>query len=186
MLNRRIIICLVITTLFYSCKNDLQEVNRFFNEQNEAIEKGKGIQLIYSDSARVLLKLDAPKMIRHTKGRGNNEVFPAGVKVKFYNNQGEVTAHLIADYAMRNPKHKQVVARDNVVLYNHEGDTLKTDELIWDSKNQKIFTDQFVRITTPKELLYGFGFETDPSFTTYKLKRISGRMQLDNLPEGIN
>lgn len=175
-------IVLLSCFLFQSCENDIQEVKAFFIKKNASVEMGKNISLIYSDSGKVILKLYADKMIKHLDENNQRLEFTDGITVDFYDNSGTINSHLVADYAVRIEETGKVIARENVVLNNFEGDTLKTDLLVWDSKKKKIYTDQFVKISTPDEVLYGFGFETDPSFTTYKLNEISGRMQIENLP----
>ncbi len=177
---------IVILSVFsiISCQNDMNKVNEMFKERNAEIETGTEVELIYSDSGKVILKLRAPEMIRHLDPTNPRQEFLQGIDVDFYDNAGQVNSHLIADYAIRDESNSQVLARDNVVLYNLNGDTLKTDELIWDQKDEIIYSDQFVKISTPKEILYGFGFKTDPGFNTFELSEISGRMQVDNLPEG--
>lgn len=167
-----------------ACKNDMKKLNEMFQERNSAIETGDDVELIYSDSGRVVLKLVADKMVRHLDPTRPRQEFPMGVMADFYDKEGSVTSYLIADYAIRDESNSQVVARENVILYNLTGDTLRTDELIWDQADENIYSDQFVRISTPKEILYGFGFRTDPSFNTFHLSEISGRMELENLPDG--
>ena len=65
-----------------------------------------------------------------------------------------------------------------VVLVNVKGDTLRTELLNWDESKQLIYTDQFVRITTPDEIITGTGFESNAEFTKYKISKISGTFDL--------
>jgi hypothetical protein len=65
-----------------------------------------------------------------------------------------------------------------VVLTNVNGDTLKTELLNWDEYAQRIYTDQFVRISTKDEIIMGTGFESNPEFTKYKISQISGTISL--------
>ena len=44
---------------------------------------------------------------------------------------------------------------------------LESDELIWDEESNIIYTEERVKITTKKEIIYGTGFVSDPNFSEY-------------------
>ncbi|MBN8571587.1 MAG: LPS export ABC transporter periplasmic protein LptC [Ignavibacteria bacterium] len=46
--------------------------------------------------------------------------------------------------------------------------------MLWKNKTQKVYSDVFVRITTPKEIIEGVGFESDQNLTNYKIYQVSG------------
>ena len=43
-----------------------------------------------------------------------------------------------------------------------------------------IYTDQFVKITNPREVIYSYGFKADQNFTRYEVNQVKGRMVLDS------
>ena len=44
----------------------------------------------------------------------------------------------------------------NVIITNHaKNEVMKTEELFWKPDEQRLYTDKFVRIETPKEILEG-------------------------------
>jgi hypothetical protein len=51
--------------------------------------------------------------------------------------------------------------------------------LIWDEKNNKIFTDKKVKITTGKEVIEGEGFVSNPDFTEYSISKIHGTFNFE-------
>jgi hypothetical protein len=51
--------------------------------------------------------------------------------------------------------------------------------LIWDEKNNKIFTDKKVKITTEKEVIEGEGFVSNPDFTEYSISKIHGTFNFE-------
>jgi hypothetical protein len=71
------------------------------------------------------------------------------------------------------------VAKNDVVLVNAGGDTLRTEVLNWDEMGQKLYSDQYVRIATPKYSLSGKGFESNPEFTKYKFGQSSGDLEMN-------
>jgi LPS export ABC transporter protein LptC len=65
-------------------------------------------------------------------------------------------------------------ARKNVLVVNEKGDQLNTEHLIWDERTQKLTSDEFVKITTKDEIIYGNGFEANQDFSRYRIFNIKG------------
>ena len=68
----------------------------------------------------------------------------------------------------------------NVVAVSDSGITLTTDELIWKNKNKKIVTDKFVKIKSDKEIIEGYGFESDQDLQNYTIFNITYVTTLEN------
>ncbi len=66
-------------------------------------------------------------------------------------------------------------AMGNVVVVSDSGVTLYTDTLVWDSKEEVIYTDDNVILTTEKgDTLYGIGFESDIAMENWRIIKPSG------------
>ena len=46
--------------------------------------------------------------------------------------------------------------------------------LIWNEKIQKFYTDKFVTITTPTQIIYGDGLESNQNFSDYTILKVKG------------
>jgi lipopolysaccharide export system protein LptC len=68
---------------------------------------------------------------------------------------------------------KDMYAIDSVVAQNDSGTVLKTSSLMWRNSDQKIVTDKFVTITSPKEVIQGFGLESDQYLENYKIFNVT-------------
>jgi lipopolysaccharide export system protein LptC len=64
-----------------------------------------------------------------------------------------------------------------------DGTVLTTEELVWNDEKQKITTDKFVTIVTPKEKLQGCGFESDQYLRNYIIYRITYVTSGQNISE---
>ncbi len=160
-----------------SCENDIDEVNTVTARSNYPVESGKDMEVIYSDSGHIKVKLNAPVMMRFT-GENPYMEMPQGVKVLFYDDSMKVNSHLSANYAISREKDEIMEAKNNVVVVNEKGEQLNTEHLIWDKKQALIHTKEFVKITTAEEIIYGNGLESNQSFTKYKIKDIKGTINL--------
>ena len=71
-----------------------------------------------------------------------------------------------------------MIARKNVVVVNEKGEQLNTENLVWDEKSEKLLSNEFVKITSKDEIIYGTGFEANQNFSKYKIFNIKGTISL--------
>ena len=141
-------------------------------------ETGKDVEIIYSDSAKLKIKIMGPVLEHYSKDTAYI-VFPKGVHVLFYDDSAKVKTELTSKYAIRYEGLGRMEAKNDVILVNEKREKLNTEHLTWDETKQLIFTDDFVRITTADEIIYGDGLESNQDFTRYKIKNIKGTLALD-------
>jgi len=174
------------TILFFcSCENQLAEVEKFIPEDFVGKENFKDIEILYSDSAIVRVRITAPHMVRFLDRREPRQEFDGGIVVDFFNERKRITSKLSAKHATRYEKKKEILVRDSVVLESVGDQKLETSELIWDEKEERIHTNKFVMITTPEEKIWGYGFEANQEFTRWKIKAIEGELQVKDLEEDV-
>jgi len=143
------------------------------------MEAGKDVVAYYSDWGKVKAQLQAPVMNHVTDPKNSYTELPAGLKLDFFNPQLQVQSSLTAGYGISYDKSDQMIARNNVVVININGEKLETEELVWDQKTEKISSEKFVKITTKDEIIFGDGFESNQDISNYKIKKIRGTMQLN-------
>lgn len=90
-----------------------------------------------------------------------------GVKIDFYDKDQKSSSNLTSLTGKVDDILRDMYATGNVVARNDSGLVLKTEELKWRHSDQKIVTDKFVTITTKKEIIEGFGLESDQSLNNY-------------------
>lgn len=173
-----------ITFLFCACSNDIGEVNELTKQSVSMAEVADNVKIIYSDSALVKVKIEAPKMVRHLERSQDNQEFPDGIFIEFLDEAGNARSWLEADYAIRDEDKNVFIARGNVKFFNQNKDALESTELKWHEKNQFLDTDKFVRIVQPSrgDTSYGYGFKTNQDFTVFEIKRkTSAKFNIDRL-----
>lgn len=163
---------LLLTLFLYGCANDIGEVNRLTEEQAYRTERAEEVKIIYSDSAKVLVKITAPEMIR-TSGNKIKDEFPKGIKIEFLSESGRPTSWLIAESAIRDEVTRRFIAKGKVKFYNAQNDALESSELTWYEDEKYLDTEKFIRIVQPNrgDTSYGYGFKTNPEFTRFEIKK---------------
>jgi len=179
-----IIICM---SVLMSCENDMKDIIDMTANLDANMEMSRDIELLYSDSAIIKVKVTSPVLIREKTNKGLEEIFPDGLHVEFYDKKGRVNSYMDASLARRNEQKGQIVAEDSVVVYNRDGDKLETTQLIWSEQDQTLENNRFVRITRPKgkDTLYGFGIITDQDFKRFEIKEVLGKSRFNKLTEGL-
>ena len=167
-----IFICLLMMG-FIACENDIAAVNVHFKQNHSKKEIVKQVEVLYSDSAKLAVRILADELHRITeKGRVRSK-FPKGVYVEFYTD-GRISSWLKADKATRIQAENKIIARRNVVLYNVNRDTFRSEELIWDEGAGRIYTDRLFRFSNPNETVFGYKFSSNQEFTEYEFSKMSG------------
>lgn len=168
--------------MLFSCSNDLEKVNQLTARTilpNETVEEAV---FVYTDSARVRFRLTAPRLERFG-GEKPYIIFPDGVKVVSYNASGEEESTLTSRYAINYEATGIMEAKDDVVVVNKKGEKLNTEHLIWDEKKEKIYSEDFVKITTEDDVVYGDGLEANKDFTHYRIHNIHGKISTEEESE---
>jgi lipopolysaccharide export system protein LptC len=179
-LNSPLIFVGVFLSLFLaSCKNDMDEARLIVSRADVNIEKGKQVEINYSDKGIVRIKAIAPTATRFNNSRPYFE-FSDGIKILFYNELHNVESTLTAKYATAYENSHSMTARDSVVVINDKGEILNTDELIWDEDKKIIYSNSFVKIRTKDEIIYGNGMTANENFTGYVIKNITGTIKVNS------
>ncbi len=160
-----------------SC-NDDEKAKNVIQKPSFATETGEGVTLTYTDSGIVKAKIKAPLMQHFSLSKKPYTLMPKGVEGVFFDKYENASSFASADLGVYYDKEKYLVMKQNVKLINVKGDTLSTEYLVWDEEKEKIYTDKFVKITTPDQLIYGDGLVSNQNFTEYRIGNVRGNIQL--------
>jgi LPS export ABC transporter protein LptC len=135
------------------------------------------LETLYSDSSILRIRFNAGKQLEFVNG---NKEFLNGVKIEFFNEKGESEATLTSQKGYQDKQSAIYKVVGDVVVQNiKEKKSLHTEKLFWDSKSKKIYTTDFVKIQTPKEVLTGEGLEAAQDFSKYKITKPTGIFLLE-------
>jgi len=156
-----------------SCTNDPKLVQEFVSDKQLPIEQIKGAELLHTENGKVKVRVVASSIERFQDIQPAL-IFHDHLEVYFYNDSSQLQSTLMSNYASIDEEKKIMMAQHNVILISSDNKKLETDELIWDEKKNKIYTDKKVKITTGKEVIYGEGFTSTPDFKQYSITKING------------
>lgn len=157
-----------------SCQNDIEQVHKLTQGEDFPLKVQYDVHYEYSDSARKQIDIQAPEAADFSHEEPPYIEFPQSIRVVFYDKLGNQEAFMKANYAKYLPKENRWNARGNVVVINGKKEELNSEELIWNQKTGKIYSDKFVKIITEESILTGDGFEADQNFEKWTIKKSSG------------
>lgn len=168
-----------IAMLFFSCANKIDKIKEFSGGEKLYDIEAENYEMIHSDSTIVRFKLTTPKLIHFDKVENPFIEFPEGVNIERYNDKMEQIASITSNYARYYEQEDRWEAKNNVVAVNPQGDTLKTEQLIWEQEKGKIYSEQFVKIIRKDQVITGVGFESDQDLSNWKIKNPKGPLYIE-------
>jgi LPS export ABC transporter protein LptC len=170
----------VVFLLFPSCQsNEPEDIKAVTIEENLPSLSVGELETIITDSGRVSYRFITPEMNQYDNREKPYTEFPQGLHLIVYNNQEEIDAQIKSKYAIYREKEELWELLNNVEAVNFKDEVINTEQLFWDLKKQKIYSDEFIKITTEEEILTGYGFESDENLENYTIKNISGILTID-------
>jgi LPS export ABC transporter protein LptC len=174
-----IVAFVLFSAVFISCENEVAKIKSLTSTEVPPSVTASGYEMLFSDSTVIRFKMQTPELIRHDDEKDPYTEFPVGVKIEKYDASMNIISNITANYAKLFDTDQRWEAKNNVVAVNLTGDTLKTEYLVWDTKRQKIYSDQFVKFIRKDKIITGIGFESNQDFTEYKIKDIKGILYVD-------
>lgn len=143
----------------------------------KADQIANNIRVVFFDSTwtKAVLKADRAEIYSNefrTEIIGN-------VKLEYYSKKsGSRMSLLTCTQATVDDKTKNMTAFGNVVVFSDSARVkLETYKLYWDNSKELIHTNEFIVITTPRETIRGYGFESKLDLSNYKIYKVSGIQQ---------
>ena len=166
------LIMLSLALIFLSCTNDMEIIKKFIDEEIEPDLVAENVELLYSDSARLQMRLITPLVKQFSSSTEQRREFPEGIHVWFYENTGELKAEITANWAKHDIETELWEARSDVVLTNAEGQKLETEQLFWDRNKAEIYSVKYTKITNPDgTVATGDTFTSNQDFSKWRLTK---------------
>ena len=164
--------------LFFGCENDLEEIKAFAAIDNLPVAEARQFETTLTDSGQVRFYLKAPKLLRFENDGKAFVEFPEGMELIKYDANKQIVSSITADYAKQFLAEDKWEAKNNVIATNASGDTLKTEHLFYEVEEEKIYTEEFVKIIRSDQIITGIGLVSDQSMQNWKIKNPKGTIYL--------
>jgi len=166
-----------VITLF-ACEGNYKNVQKLSMADNLPFAEGKGVNLKYTDSGKVVANLRAPEFEDYSNFGFPYREFPKGVELFFWK-EGKLNT-VVSDFGVQYGETGMVDLRENVVLVTSDSLVLRAEQLYWDQNRQWVFTDQPYQITLKDgSVNNGASFDASQDFTTFISRNNKGVQLID-------
>jgi LPS export ABC transporter protein LptC len=157
-----------------SCtQTDLKEPLEYTGPLREV----ENVELFNSENEQIKSKLTAEVFYEFANG---DREFPKGVYIEMYNEFGRLQSTLRANYAKYIKEEDRWRGEGKVEVKNVEkNEQLNTEELFWNPKTKKIFTNKFVTIKLQGDVVYGTGLDAMQDLSDYEITNPEGTIEVN-------
>ena len=174
------ITALMGAVMLFSCKNDMEEINRVAGDEILPEMTGTNLEMIYTDSARIKYKVITPEYLKMSEGEEKYEEFPQGLHAISYDTDGKEIGSITCKYAKKLEDEQLWEARNEVVVVNAEGKKLETELLYWDTQKQIIYSDRYAKLSADGQIIEGNrGFKSDQDLKSPIFYGITGELEVE-------
>lgn len=171
----------VAAAVLHSCGSSPTEtVSGSFDPENFATMTSTQVSTLISDSGITRYRIDTPLWLMFDQASEPRWTFPGGMHLEKYDDLFRIDATVDCDSATYF-KERQLWRLDGYVdITNMANEKFLTQQLFWDQRNQKIYSDSFIHIERADRIIEGYGFVSNDKMTQYHVVNVSGIFPVDN------
>lgn len=171
---------LAVYILISSCSsNKPEEIQAITNREEIPSLIYEEFESVLTDSGYVTHKFITPELLRYDRKKEPYMDFPKGLHVIMYQKNGEIDAQIKCRNAINYEKKGLWELNIDVEAINQKGEVLNTEQLFWDTKTKKIYSDKFVTITQGENIYTGTKFEADENMDNWIIHNMQGDFEFD-------
>lgn len=157
------------------CSNDKTEVvHRNTDMETAPTMMTRDVVTMISDSGITRYRITTALWLVYDEAAEPHWRFPEGLFMEKFDDKFVTEATILCDSATY-LKNRQLWRLDgNVNILNTLGEKFLTQQLFWDQRQNKIYSDSFIHIERADRTIEGVGFESNNRMTRYNIKNPTG------------
>lgn len=171
-----VVVILVLSACSSSIKNDSKLTSA---RDSLAVMRSYNIVTLVSDSGVTRYRVETPEWLVYDKAERPYWLFPQGLHMDRFDEFLNVYSRVDARYAIYFTNDDVWELYDSVRVTNVHDECFETDKLIAEPRNDKIYTDQFVKVTQKDRIITGVGMHSNKNLTRYVIEKTQGVIPLD-------
>jgi LPS export ABC transporter protein LptC len=163
-------------TLFFGCESNFKEIQKINFSEFVPSSDADMVNLKYTDSGRITAVLVSTKMLDYASVEFPFTEFPKGIDVTLYDKKAKKT-FIKSNYAISYKGTNIIDLQGKVRIFTEQGQTLETEQLYFDQKNEWFFTERRFKLTDPKGVSNGQGIDFSRDFKVINSQKITGEIE---------
>jgi lipopolysaccharide export system protein LptC len=157
---------LALASIVVSCGDGLAEADTI-DLSKTPVQTLENMFTVQTKNGKVEMRIEAPLMETYENDTLKTDMFPKGLSVYSYNDEGLLESLVFSDNASHKVDKKGFSddvwsAFGNVMIHNVlNRETIETDTIYWDQTKKEIYTDCYVKLYSPDGFMQGYGMRAD-------------------------
>lgn len=165
----------VVLFLLFSCtSNETEQIDPVINRADIPRLHALQVTTVISDSGITRYRINTPQWDIYDKASQPYWEFPVGVHFERFDESLKVDANIHCEYAKFLENEQLWELKGNVRATNIKGELFETEQLFWNQREEKIYSDSLIKITQESYIITGIGFESNQEMTRYQVKNTTG------------
>ena len=164
----------VVSVVLISCKQEVKNtVNFIYDHETTPSMLTHNDTMMVSDSGLFRFKMISKTWEVFDKAKDPHSRYPDGFYLEQFDSTFNIVTTIKADTVWNYTLRKLSKLKGNVFIRNIKNETFSGDELYWDQRNHKIYSNLPVVVNRPDQMtLRGTGFEANERMTNYKFMNV--------------
>lgn len=171
-----LVVTVLAVTLFFGCESNFKEVQKINFSEFVPSSDADIVNLKYTDSGRITAILVSSKMLDYASVDYPFTEFPKGIDVTLFDKKAKKT-FIKANYAVSYKGSNIIDLQGQVKIFTEDGQTLETEQLYFDQKNEWFFTERKFKLSDPKGTSNGQGIDFSKDFKVINSQKITGEIE---------
>ena len=148
-------------------------------EQDSPVLESSHVEINYSEQGITKYKLSTDKVLHYASG---DRIYPEGMQITLYAPNKEITLVGRANYVYFFARYNVYAFKGDVAVTNFQDKKqLNTEELYWNTEQETVYTDKYVKIeTAAEEILTGTGLTAKQDLSYYTIFKLQGQLQVSS------
>ena len=165
-----IAVAMLLFCFLAACNREVkEEVEIGFNPDSTYTMKAVDVVTLVSDSGITRYKIQTHEWYMFGEASEPYWYFPKKLHLEKFDSLFRVEASVDADTAYFYQHRKLWKLIGHVRVRSLQGEQFETSVLYWDQNLEKVYSDQFIRITKGEFVNTGQGFESNQALTQYRI-----------------
>ncbi len=170
--------------MLFSCSDHAKQAEPL-NEETLISRVVDSMQVITSENGQKTNVFTTPLMEDYEFAKVPFTEYRKGIEMVSYDSLGMVSSRVVADYALHWTARDLWELKGNVVVVGENERTLNSQQLTWDRKTKKIYSNVDSKVEEGQDVFIGEGFEADDDFNRWTFRRLKGRVSVDVEPTKV-
>ena len=156
------------------CQSEVRQGQETKPRDQVAVLITDSVSTLISDSGVTRYRIEAPEWLVYDRTEPPFQEFPKGVYLEQFDENLTVRASIKSDYAYYNETMQIWILRGNVHALNRQGEEFDTQELDWNQKTHRVYSDSVIHIHRERSIITGVGFDSNEEMSEYTILHPTG------------